>query len=134
MEHEKFEKYNNDPNNGSGLILGKKIYTTIKNNKFVSYVVIGDRDIGKSTYTLLALYEAFLRLGYRDGYDDLHSSHKRDEIQWDNKPEAGLISGVIGIPYNMFLNFTNNDAGARNIDDVVIVYRSDEVLTLTWEE
>ena len=48
-------------NNGS-LILSKKIATAIKNNKFLSFVIIGDRNIGKSTYALIALYEAFMIL------------------------------------------------------------------------
>lgn len=46
-----------------GLILADKIYTAIKNNKFLSFIILGDRDIGKSTYALKALFEAFLKLG-----------------------------------------------------------------------
>lgn len=45
-----------------GLILGKMIATAIKNNKFLSIIVLGDRNIGKSTYTIKALYEAFMIL------------------------------------------------------------------------
>lgn len=47
-----------------GLVLADKIYTTIKNNNFISFIILGNRDIGKSTYALKALYEAFLKLGY----------------------------------------------------------------------
>jgi len=45
-----------------GLVLGKMIATAIKNNKFISFIVLGDRNIGKSTYTIKALYEAFMIL------------------------------------------------------------------------
>lgn len=56
---------NNEINNKGGLVLGKKIYTAIKNKKFLSFIILGDRDIGKSTYVLKALFEAFILLGYR---------------------------------------------------------------------
>lgn len=46
-----------------GLVLGRKIYETIKNNRFSSFIVLGDRDIGKSTYALKSLFEAFILLG-----------------------------------------------------------------------
>lgn len=47
-----------------GLVLGKKIYESIKNKTFRSFIILGDRDIGKSTYALKALFEAFTLLGY----------------------------------------------------------------------
>lgn len=57
-----------------GLVFSKKIATAIKNKRFLSFVVIGDRDIGKSTYAIKALYEAFMILA-----DDPYAS---DEC-WD---------------------------------------------------
>ena len=45
-----------------GLILASKIATAIKNKKFLSFIIIGDRDIGKSTYAIKSLYEAFMIL------------------------------------------------------------------------
>ena len=45
-----------------GLILASRIATAIKNKKFLSFIVIGSRDIGKSTYSIKALYEAFMIL------------------------------------------------------------------------
>jgi len=45
-----------------GLILANKIATAIKNNKFLSFIILGDRNIGKSTYAIKALYEAFMIL------------------------------------------------------------------------
>lgn len=45
-----------------GLILGKRIATAIKNNKFLSFIILGDRNIGKSTYAIKSLYEAFMIL------------------------------------------------------------------------
>jgi len=50
--------------NNGGLVLSKKLYTAIKNNKFLAFIILGDRDIGKSTYALKAVYEAFIMLGY----------------------------------------------------------------------
>lgn len=50
--------------NNGGLVLARKIYETIKNNHFRSFIILGDRDIGKSTYALKALFEAFILLGY----------------------------------------------------------------------
>jgi hypothetical protein len=50
-------------NNNGGLILANKIYTAVKNKRFASYIIVGNRDIGKSTYALKVLYEVFLRLG-----------------------------------------------------------------------
>ena len=61
---------------------------------------------------------------------------KRDEIVWTaSTAEAGILSGTIGIAYNIFLSFTNNNvgSGSEDIDDVVVVYRSASALTLTWE-
>lgn len=50
--------------NNGGLILAKKIATAINNNRFLSFIILGDRDIGKSTYALKALFEAFILIGY----------------------------------------------------------------------
>ena len=69
-----------------------------------------------------------------DGIGSPAAGDKREEITWDTVAEAGLISGVIGIPYNMFLKFTNNAGAPDNIDDVIVVCRSVAALTLTWEE
>lgn len=76
---------NRDPivKKGKGLILGRQIAAAIKNNRFKSFIIIGDRDIGKSTYALLALHEAFLRLGYRDGWDDININEEhQDTTAW----------------------------------------------------
>lgn len=45
-----------------GLILADKIATAVRNKKFQSFIILGDRDIGKSTYAIKALYEAFMIL------------------------------------------------------------------------
>jgi len=45
--------------------------------------------------------------------------------------EGGMLYGF-AIPYNCFLDFTN-DGGAPDDIDVVVMYRSADVLTLTWE-
>jgi len=50
----------------STLILANKIYNSIKKDKFASFVIIGDRNIGKSTYGLKSLQGAFKKLGYTD--------------------------------------------------------------------
>ena len=83
MYKEKFDEYNN----GKGLILGKRIFETIKNHRFTSFIILGDRDIGKSTYALKGLYEAFLRLGYEDRLDDITYSIKELEKK-DMNPSA----------------------------------------------
>lgn len=49
-----------------GLILGRMIASTIRNKGFKSFIIVGQRDIGKSCYALKALHEAFLRLDYTD--------------------------------------------------------------------
>lgn len=46
--------------------------------------------------------------------------------------EGGMLAGF-AVPYNCFLDFTNDSAGDDNVDDVVILYRSAAALTLTWE-
>ena len=46
-----------------GMYLSKMIASTIRNKGFRSFMIIGDRNIGKSTYALVALHEAFLILG-----------------------------------------------------------------------
>lgn len=51
-------------NDNGGLVLSRKIYETIKNKHFRSFIILGDRDVGKSTYALKALFEAFILLGY----------------------------------------------------------------------
>lgn len=52
--------------NKKGLILGRMIASTIRHKGFKSFIIIGDRDVGKSTYALKALHEAFLQLDYTD--------------------------------------------------------------------
>lgn len=70
-----------------------------------------------------------------DGFMSPAPEDKKDEIDWSNKTEAGLISGPIAFPYNMFLKFSNNNTGIGSaiIGGVVVVYRSRQDLTLTWE-
>ena len=62
-----------------GLILANKIATAIKNNKFLSFIILGDRNIGKSTYAIKALYEAFMILA-----DDPYA----EEECWDKALEC----------------------------------------------
>ena len=57
----------------------------------------------------------------------------RDSFTYVLADTKGGLLGPLGIAYNMFLNFTNDSAGADNIDDCVIVYRSRAALTLSWE-
>lgn len=70
-----------------------------------------------------------------DGFMTPAPEDKKDEIDWSYKTEAGLISGPIAFPYNMFLKFSNNNTGVGSaiIGGVVVVYRSRRDLTLTWE-
>ena len=48
------------------MILSKKIAAAIKYNWFISFIIIGDRNVGKSTYALKALKYAFMLLGYTE--------------------------------------------------------------------
>lgn len=58
---------------------------------------------------------------------------KRDTNAYVNTDtEGGMLYGF-AIPYNCFLDFTNDSGAPDNIDDVVIVYRSAAALTLAWE-
>jgi hypothetical protein len=50
----------------------------------------------------------------------------------DTDTEGGQLAGK-GVPYNMFLNFTNDGVGSQTITDVVIMYRSRAAITATWE-
>ena len=61
------------------------------------------------------------------------AADKREELTWNAVPEAGLIPGIIGIPYNMFLDFTNNAGADDDIDDVIVKYRSKDPITVEWE-
>ena len=50
--------------------------------------------------------------------------------------EGGMLTSLYvpgGIPYNMFLDITNDDMGEQTINDVVIVYKSAAAMTATWE-
>lgn len=58
---------------------------------------------------------------------------KREELTWSAASEAGLIPGIIGIPYNMFLDFTNNAGAPDDIDEVIVKYRSKDPITVEWE-
>lgn len=70
-----------------------------------------------------------------DGFLSPEAEDKKDEFDWSEKDEAGLIPGIIAFPYNMFLklNNTGTGAGSATINDVVVVYHSKGALTLTWE-
>ena len=82
MKQDNNKQLDND-NKDQGLILGKRIAAAIRGNTFKSYIIIGDRDIGKSTYALLALHEAFLRLNYRAGFDDIEREEEhQDSTAW----------------------------------------------------
>jgi len=48
------------------LVLTKKIVSSVNNNTFESFIIIGGRDIGKSTYALKSIHYAFVLLGYDD--------------------------------------------------------------------
>ncbi len=52
----------------SQLVLANKIYNLHNKNNFSSFTVLGDRDIGKSTYSLKATQGAFMKIGY--DYDE----------------------------------------------------------------
>ena len=68
-----------------------------------------------------------------DAVAAVQASDKRDEIGYINTDtEGGLLQGF-GLPYNAFLNFTNDSGGDDDIDEVIIVYKSRGVLTLSWE-
>lgn len=68
-----------------------------------------------------------------DGFLSPDAGDKKDEFDWSELTEAGLIPGIIAFPYNMFLKFNNNGAGSATINDVMVVYHSKGALTLTWE-
>jgi len=58
---------------------------------------------------------------------------KRDENTYlAADTEGGMLYGF-AVPYNCFLDFTNDAGAPDDIDDVVIMYRSADVLTLAWE-
>ena len=60
------------------------------------------------------------------------AADKRDAIAYlAADTEGGLLSGL-GIPFNAFLDVTNDGANDQ-IDEVTITYRSRDVLTLAWE-
>lgn len=58
---------------------------------------------------------------------------KREELVWNAATEAGFIPGPISIPYNMFLDFTNNAGAPDDIDEVIVKYRSKDAITVEWE-
>lgn len=58
---------------------------------------------------------------------------KRSKITYAAPQTEGGLLDNFGIAYNCFLDFTNDGAASDDIDDVVVVYRSRAVLTLTWE-
>lgn len=70
-----------------------------------------------------------------DGFLSPEAEDKKDEFDWTEKSEAGLISGIIAIPYNMFLKFNNTatGAGSADITDVIIAYHTKGTLSLAWE-
>lgn len=62
------------------------------------------------------------------------ASDKRDEDVYVNTDDkGGHMTNIGAIPYNMFLDITNDSAGSDNIDNVVVAYRSAGTLSLTWE-
>jgi len=71
-----------------------------------------------------------------DGFLSPEAEDKKDEFDWAEKTEAGLIPGIIAFPYNMFLKFNNTEvgAGSASITDVIIVYHTKGTLSLAWEE
>ena len=58
---------------------------------------------------------------------------KREELIWSAASEGGFIPGPISIPYNMFLDFTNNAGAPDDIDEVIVKYRSKDPITVEWE-
>lgn len=58
---------------------------------------------------------------------------KRATVPYVNTDTEGGLIKPFGIRYNCFLDFTNDSGGDDDIDDVVIVYRSADVLSLSWE-
>lgn len=58
---------------------------------------------------------------------------KRNSIIYLNTDtEGGQLAGI-SLPYNGFLDFTNNSGGDQTINDVVILYRSRAAISVAWE-
>lgn len=95
--------------------------------EILAVIATGNWDINKWT---IGIYIPRI-----DGFMTPASEDKKDEIDWSNKTEAGLISGPVAFPYNMFLKFSNDNVGVGSaiIGGIVVVYRSRRDLTLQWE-
>lgn len=58
---------------------------------------------------------------------------KRDTIAYANTDtEGGLLRGF-AMPFDCYLDFTNDSAGDQTITQVTVLYRSSSVVTATWE-
>jgi len=57
---------------------------------------------------------------------------KRDAITYAAADTEGGLLGPFGIPFDCYLDFTNNGVNDQ-IDQVTVTYRSRGALTLTWE-
>lgn len=68
-----------------------------------------------------------------DGVAAPAAEDKRNEITYINTDTEGGMIEPFGFPFNCFFDFTNDSGAPDDIDDVIVVYRSADVLSLTWE-
>jgi len=68
-----------------------------------------------------------------DGAAACAAADKRDSVEYNSGDSEGGHLGPFAVPYDMYLDFTNDSGGSDDIDEVLILYRSSAALTLTWE-
>ena len=68
-----------------------------------------------------------------DTVADNASGDRRDRISYLVTDTEGGLLQPFSIPFNAFLDFTNDAVASADITQVQIVYRSAGVLTLAWE-
>ena len=68
-----------------------------------------------------------------DGINSPAAGDLRDTIIYESTDLTGGLISAFSLPYNTFLNFTNNSLSSDDIDEVKILYRSNVDLTISWE-
>lgn len=68
-----------------------------------------------------------------DGVSDTAAEDKRDSIVYETAQTEGGLLPAFAIPFNAFLDFTNDGVDEDSITQVQIVYHSRAALTLAWE-
>ena len=68
-----------------------------------------------------------------DAVADTAAIDKRDSIVYLATDVVGGLLNGFSVPFNAFLDFTNNAVGAADITDIVVLYRSRAAASITWE-